>query len=132
MNNNLWYLDSGYFRHMSEDKNQFKKFKSLSGGLITFEDGSKTIVEGKRSIDIPGLPTFHNFLIINGLKVNLLSISQYCDENHNVQIFKDEYIIYNHASKWITKGTRTLENYYRVSTLTTLGCHEVTLDHTDL
>jgi len=132
MNNNLQYLDSGYSKHMSEDKDQFKKFKSLSGGLITFEDGSTTIVEGKRSIDIPSLPTFHNVLIINGLKANLLSISQYCDENHNVKIFKDEYNIYNHISKWITKGTRTLENYYRVSTLTTLGWHEVTLDHTDL
>jgi len=132
MNNNLWYLDSGYSRHMSEDKDQFKKFKSLSGGLITFEDGSTTIVEGKRSIDIPGLRTFHNVLIINGLKSNLLRISPYYDENHSVQNFKDEYNIYNHASKWITKGTRTLENYYRVSTLTTLGCHEVTLDYTDL
>jgi len=30
------------------------------------------------------------------------------------------------------QGTRTLDNCYRVSTLTTLGCHKVKLDDTNL
>jgi hypothetical protein len=32
---------------MSGDKGQFKAFKSLSGGLVTFKDGSTTTTEDK-------------------------------------------------------------------------------------
>lgn len=99
MNNNLWYLDSGCSRHMTGDKGQFNKFKSSSGGSVTFKDRSITTIKGKRSIDILSLPTFHNVLFINGLKANLLSINQFCDENHSVQFFKDECNTYNCASK---------------------------------
>lgn len=97
--NNLWYLDSGCSRHMTGDKGQFKKFKSLSGISVTFEDGSITTIKGKGSVDILCLPTFHNVLFINGLKANLLNINQFCDENYRVQFFKDECNIYNCASK---------------------------------
>jgi len=51
---------------------------------VTFEDRSITTIKGKRSIDILSLPIFHNVLFINGLKANLLSINQFCDENHSV------------------------------------------------
>jgi hypothetical protein len=51
---------------------------------VTFEDGSITTIKGKRSIDILSLPTFYNVLFINGFKANLLSINQFCDENHSV------------------------------------------------
>jgi hypothetical protein len=84
MNNNSWYLDYGYFRHMLGDKSQFKKFESLSGGSVTFENRSTTMIKGKINIDIPNLPTFHNILIVNSLKANLLSISQFYYKNHSV------------------------------------------------
>ena len=71
-------------------------------------------------------------MFINGLKANLLSISQFHDENHNVLFSKDECNIYSLADKWIIKRIRTLDNCYRVSTLTTLGCHKLTLNDTDL
>jgi len=99
---------------------------------VTYEDGSITTIEGKWSIDIPYVLTFHNVLFINGLKANLLSISQFHDENHNVLFSKDECNIYSLADKWIIKRIRTLDNCYRVSTLTTLGCHKLTLNDTNL
>jgi hypothetical protein len=40
MNKNLWYLDSDCSKHIEGDKCQFKKFKSLSGGSMTFGDES--------------------------------------------------------------------------------------------
>ena len=38
----LWYLDSGYSRHMTGDRSIFKVFESKKGGNVTFGDGSKS------------------------------------------------------------------------------------------
>ena len=38
----LWYIDSGYSRHMTGDRSLFKVFKSKKGGNVTFGDGSKS------------------------------------------------------------------------------------------
>ena len=38
----LWYLDSGYLRHMTGDRSLFKVFESKKGGNVTFGDGSKS------------------------------------------------------------------------------------------
>jgi len=77
-------LDSGCSGYMSWDKGQFKKFKSLTRELVTSGDGSTTIIEGKRSINILGLSTFHILLFVNGLKSNLVNINQFCDEIYSV------------------------------------------------
>jgi hypothetical protein len=73
-----------------------------------------TTIKGNRNINISSLPTFHTILFVNGHKANLLSISQFFDENHSLQFSKDESNIYNHAGKWIMNGTRILDNYYEV------------------
>jgi len=87
-------------------------------------DKSITIIEGKGNIDIPVLPTFHNVLFVNGLKADLRSISQFHNENHNVHFSKDECNMYNYTGKYIMKGTKILDNYYEVSTLTTFDYHK--------
>ena len=38
----LWYLDSGYSRHMTGDRSLFKVFESKKCGNVTFGDGSKS------------------------------------------------------------------------------------------
>ncbi|KAG2667762.1 hypothetical protein I3760_15G130800 [Carya illinoinensis] len=91
----LWYLDSGCSRHMSGDKNLFKKIEASHGGTVTFGDGSKAVIEGKGSIEIPGLPVLHDVLFVNGLKANLLSISQFCDNDFSVQFSKDACNLYD-------------------------------------
>ena len=37
----LWYLDSGYSRHMTGDRSLFKVFESKKCGNVTFGDGRK-------------------------------------------------------------------------------------------
>jgi hypothetical protein len=107
MNKNLWYSDSDCSRHMSIDKSWFKKFEFMNGDSVTFGDGSITTIKGKWNVEIPSLPIFHNILFVNGLKANLLSISQFCDKNHSVQFSKEECNIYNCPSKLIMISTRT-------------------------
>ena len=71
----LWYLDSGCSRHMTGDRSLFKVFESKKGGNVTFGDGNKSQIKGKGIISLPRLPDIANVLYIEGLRVNLLSIS---------------------------------------------------------
>ena len=80
-NSCLWYPDSGCSRHMTGDKSLFKKLKEKVGDYATFGDGSHAQVLGKGTIKIPGLPLLKDVLYIKGLKANLLSITQICDED---------------------------------------------------
>ena len=72
----LWCLDSGCLRHMTRDRSLFKVFKSKKGGNVTFGNVSKSQIKGKGIFSLPGLPDIVNFLYVEGLRVNLLSISQ--------------------------------------------------------
>ena len=71
----LWYLDSGCSSHMTRDRSPFKVFESKKGGNVTFGDRSKSQIKGKGIISLPGLLDITNVLYVEGLRVNLLSIS---------------------------------------------------------
>ena len=75
----LWYFNSGCSRHMTRNQSLFKVFESKKCGNVTFGDRSKSQIKGKGTISLPGLPDIANMLYVEGLKVNLLSISQICD-----------------------------------------------------
>ena len=79
MNTCLWYLDSGCSRHITRDHTLFKEFESKKGGNVTFGDWRKSQIKGKGIISLLGLPDIANVLYMEGLRVNLLSISQICD-----------------------------------------------------
>ena len=70
---------------MTGDKSLFKTLKEKEDDYVTFGDGSYSEVLGKGAVDIPGLPLLIDVLYIKGLKVNLLSIAQICDEDFIVQ-----------------------------------------------
>ena len=71
----LWYLDSGCLRHMIGDRSLFKVFEPKKGGNVTIGDGNKSQIKGKGTISLPRLPDITNVLYVEGLRVNLLSIS---------------------------------------------------------
>ena len=75
----LWYLDSGCSRHMTGNKELFKTLFEGKIETVTFGDGSKSVIRGIRTVDIPGLPVFEDIWYADGLKANLLSISEICD-----------------------------------------------------
>ena len=55
--------------------------------LVTFRDNSKVRTMGIGSIDFTGTIQVEQVLLVDGLKHNLLSISQLCDEE-NVVVFE--------------------------------------------
>ena len=81
---------------------------------MIFGDGSHSQVLEKGTIDIPGLPLLTNVLYIKGLKVNLLSITQICDEDFLVQFSKKGCLILSEECVQVLKGLRTTDNCYDV------------------
>ncbi|GAV83708.1 hypothetical protein CFOL_v3_27154 [Cephalotus follicularis] len=82
-----WYLDSGCSKHMTGDKSVFVNYESKEGGVVTFGDNAKGKIMGFGSIG-NNRTLIHNVLYVNGLKHNLLSISQLCDKDCKVTFEK--------------------------------------------
>ena len=56
----LWYLDRGCSRHMTGNKGLFKTLFEGKIGTATFGDGSKSVIRGIATVDIPRLPVFED------------------------------------------------------------------------
>ena len=79
-----WYLYSGCSRHMTRDESQFIILEAKNGGMVIFGDNSKKKIIGIGNIGITPSTCIENILLVDGLKHNLLSISQLCDRGYKV------------------------------------------------
>jgi len=82
-----WYLDNSCSRHMTGDKQCFISFIKKEGGLVTFGNNDKGQIKGKCIIGKKDSTKIEDVQYVEGLKHNLLSISQLCDSCFEV-IFK--------------------------------------------
>jgi len=131
----LWYLDSGCSKHMTSDKTLPEEVQMGKGGRITYGDRSQSRVIGKGIIDIPGLGTSQKALYVEELKANLLSISQFCDNNLVVQFSKKECNIFDNSGRWLMGGERTADNCYGLPGLTAdphIFYNKATIDDNEL
>jgi hypothetical protein len=92
-----WYLDSGCSRHMTGDKQCFISFVKREGGLVTFGNNDKGQIKGKGIIGKKDSAKIEDVQYVEGLKHNLLSISQLCDSGFEV-VFKPNICIVKHTS----------------------------------
>ena len=106
----LWYLDSGCSRHMIGNKALFKTLFEGKIGTITFGDGRKSVIRGIGTMDIPRLLVFEDVWYVDGLKADLLSISQICDNGLNVLFTKYEYEILDGGGDCMCIGVRSTDN----------------------
>lgn len=65
----------------------------MYGGIVTFRGNKQGMIIGIGKIGIPLYPPIDNVLFVEGLKHNMLSISQSCDRGYDVYFNKDECII---------------------------------------
>ena len=128
----LWYLDSGCSRHMTGDRSLFKVFESRKCGNVTFGDGSKSQIKGKGIISLLGLLDIANVLYVKGLRMNLLSISQICDQDFMVLFSKGKCLIMDESRKKLISGFRTLDNYYGLVPNADIVCNSIRLPNEDL
>jgi hypothetical protein len=72
---------------------------------------------------------------VEGLKANLLSMSQFCDNDLVVQFSKKECNIFDSSGKWLMGGQRTANNFYGLLGLTIdpqIFCNKATIDDSEL
>ena len=103
----MWYLDSGCSRYMTGDKKKFKNFKRKEQGFVTYGDNNKGKILGTGAVGERNTLEIKDLLLVEGLKHNLLSISQLCDKGFKV-IFESDYCtIHKKDSKEVAlKGMR--------------------------
>ena len=128
----LWYLDSGYSRHMIGNKVLFKTLFEGKIRTVTFRDGSKSVVRGIGTMEIPGLPVFEDVCYVDGLKANLVSISHICDNGLNVLFTKYECKILDGGGDCMCIGVRTADNCYGITPSISNKCFSAMINQVDL
>ncbi|GJR30031.1 hypothetical protein Tco_1106263 [Tanacetum coccineum] len=90
----VWYLDSGCSRHMTGVKQYLCKYSKESDPKVVFGNNSSVDIEGYGLVNCNGI-TFKKVAYVNGLKHNLINISQLCDVNFKVLFTKTQDTIFN-------------------------------------
>ncbi|GJS91603.1 hypothetical protein Tco_0774239 [Tanacetum coccineum] len=90
----IWYLDSGCSRSMTGVKSYLHKYVEQPGPKVVFGDNSSCITEGYGSINCGGVVST-KVAFVNGLKYNLISISQFYDAKYIIQFDDKQGTIFN-------------------------------------
>ena len=107
-------------------------FKSKKGGNVTFGDGIKSQIKGKGIISLPGLLDIINVLYIEGLRVNLLDISQIYDQDFMILFLKGKCLLMDESGKKLISGVHTLDNCYGLVPEADIVCNSIRLPNEDL
>ena len=117
---------------MTGNKVLFKTLFEGKIGIVTFGDRSKLVIRGIGTIDIPSLLVFEDVWFVDGLKANLLSISQIYDNGLNVMFTKYECEILNDGGECICVGIRIADNCYGITPSINHKCYSVKINQVDL
>ena len=110
--NNTWYLDSGCSKHMTGDKSRFLSLGSYYGGTVTFGDNKKGEIIAIGKVGKSSSHAIDNVFLVEGLKHNLLSISQFCDKGNSVSFNSNVcQIINDDTGDVVLEGTRSGNTY---------------------
>ncbi|XP_062094311.1 uncharacterized protein LOC133800368 [Humulus lupulus] len=124
-----WYVDSGCSRHMTGNRNVLVNYKEGNEGAVTFGDGNKGQIFGKGDLVLNGIAPLTEVLYVKGLKANLISISQLCDNDYTVSFSKTHCLVATSGCSVLT-GNRTSDNCYALSNQ--VLCNRSFLDKPDL
>ncbi|WZZ78931.1 hypothetical protein YC2023_099503 [Brassica napus] len=71
-----WYFDSGCSKHMTGNEDYIEKLELIRGGKVTFGDGGQGKIRAIGITSRPDVPKLSNVYFVEGLKANLISVSQ--------------------------------------------------------
>ena len=91
---------------MTSDKAMFSHIVPRNGGYITVGDNAKSKIVGEGKVGNDPNPTIDNVLLINGLKHNLLSISQFFDKHFKVVFEPLRCVFYDVDGNILIVGVR--------------------------
>ena len=78
---------------MTGDKSKFLSLETYDGGTVTFGDNMKGEIIAKGKVGRSSSHAIDNVFLVENLKHNLLSISQFCDKGNSVNFTSDKCII---------------------------------------
>jgi hypothetical protein len=106
---NPWYIDSGCSKHMMRDKGKFLSLSERKSGNVTFGNDALGKIKGKGMVSLSnGKGKSQDVLLVDGLKHNMLSVSQMCDRGCEVLFMsKDCKIKSVNSGQVVAKGIRT-------------------------
>lgn len=99
-------------------------------GSVTFGNGVEGNVLRIGTLNFKGLPKIKKVLLVEGLKANLLSISQICDQGYTINFDKDNYFILNKNGENVLEGFRSNDNCYTM--LSSIMCQSFVNNNTDV
>ncbi|GJR80587.1 retrovirus-related pol polyprotein from transposon TNT 1-94 [Tanacetum coccineum] len=106
----IWYLDTGCSRHMTGVKSYLHKYVEQPGPKVVFGDDFTCTTEGYGSIKCNGI-VFTKVAFVNGLKYNLISISQLCDANYIIKFDEKRGTIFNSKKEVVMIAPRVRDVY---------------------
>jgi hypothetical protein len=81
----VWYVDSGYSKHMICDRDMFLTLRKEIDGSVSFENDDSAKIIGKGIVRIGNKNTkAENVLLVEDMKHNILSVVQMCDQGQKV------------------------------------------------
>ena len=97
---------------MTSDKSKFLSLKAYNGGTVTFGDNMKGEIIAKGKVGRSCSHAIDNVFLVENLKHNLLSISQFCDKGNSVNFTSEKCIISrNDTGDIILEGIRKGNTY---------------------
>ena len=103
-------MDSGCSRHMNGNKSVLSDYHDEKGPSVTFGGNGKDQTRGFGTLT-NGVTTFRRVAYVEGLKDDLLSISQLCDKYYKVSFTKKDCKVKNKDKKVILTGARLFDVY---------------------
>jgi len=107
-----WYFESGCSKHMTGYRKTLDSEKIYLNSHVTFGNGEKGKILGSGNLIDSDLPNLNNVLLVKGLNINLISISQLCDQGMTVRFSKSECIVTDEKDEVLMRGIKTKNNFY--------------------
>ena len=111
------YFDSGSFRHMIGNKDLLIDLRPCNLKFVTFGEGVMGVVLGSGIPKASCMPKLENVLLVEGLKANLISISQLRYHNLFVKFIKNKCLVVDSSNTCVIEEERSSYNFYLLTCL---------------
>ncbi|GKB70201.1 integrase, catalytic region, zinc finger, CCHC-type containing protein, partial [Tanacetum coccineum] len=109
----LWYLDSGYSKHMTGNRSKLKNFVEKFIGTVRFGNDHFGAIMGYEDYVI-GESVISSVYYVEGLGHNLFSVGQFCDSDLEIAFRKHSCFIRDMNGIDLLKGSHST-NLYTIS-----------------
>ncbi|CAM8951089.1 unnamed protein product [Rhodiola kirilowii] len=116
---------------MTEVRDYLTNLRPIDGHHVTFGDGKRARVLAKGTLNVPGMPHLDDVYWVDGLKANLISISQLCDGRNQVQFTRNSCQVYDKHGVCVMEGDPASNNCYLLSRATTPAAITCMVSRTD-